>query len=80
MKKIINYLGLMLYSTFILTGCENNANNEPKKESSTPDRIEKSEMIHRCGRKWSGEKDQTYGAYGDYCCEACYIEFYSSEN
>ena len=34
------------------------------------------EMTHRCGRKWDGERDKTYGVYGNYCCERCYVDFY----
>lgn len=30
--------------------------------------------IHRCGRTWNGKPDPIYGQYGDYCCEACYLE------
>lgn len=35
-----------------------------------------SNKIHRCGRTWNGYRDRTYGMYGDYCCMACYADYY----
>jgi len=49
---------------------ESNYNSNPS--GSSNDR----KMTHRCGRTYNGKLDRTYGAYGDYCCERCYVDFY----
>jgi hypothetical protein len=50
--------------------------NEPNNTSNHSGSSRKVNMTHRCGRTWNGERDRTYGIYGDYCCELCYVDFY----
>lgn len=50
--------------------------NISSSSSSSSSSSKKTEMTHRCGRTWNGDRDKTYGIYGDYCCERCYADFY----
>jgi len=65
--------GAILLGSFILIGCGGTSNNKSNNSSTTGS---SNKMKHRCGRTWNGERDKTYGVYGDYCCERCYVDFY----
>ncbi len=85
MKNLMTIFGVILLTLFILVGCGGNTSNKSNNNSSTSGSSNnsstsgssnKTKMTHRCGRTWNGERDKTYGVYGDYCCELCYVDFY----
>ena len=76
MKNLKTIFGVILLASFILIGCGGNSSNKSNNNSSTTSGSNKTKMTHRCGRTWNGERDKTYGVYGDYCCERCYVDFY----
>jgi len=54
----------------------NSTTTEVNNNLETFENNRKQAIIHRCGREWFGERDETYGIYGDYCCLRCYADFY----
>jgi len=75
-KNLKTIFGVILLASFIFIGCGGNSTNKSYNDSSTSGGSIKTKMTHRCGRTWDGERDEKYGAYGDYCCERCYVDFY----
>jgi hypothetical protein len=76
MKNLKTIFVVILLASFILIGCGGNSSNKSNNNSNTSSGSNKTKMTHRCGRTWNGERDKTYGVYGDYCCERCYVDFY----
>ena len=81
-KTIRNFsIGLIsfLLIGFLINNKNNSSSNTTTREDNNLETFEnnrKQAMIHRCGREWNGERDETYGIYGDYCCLRCYADFY----
>jgi hypothetical protein len=82
-SKIIQNFSIGLISLFLIGFLINNKNNSSSNTTTREDNNletfennRKQAMIHRCGREWNGERDETYGIYGDYCCLRCYADFY----
>lgn len=71
MKQAILIFVIIIFATLTMTSCGGKSTKSSSSGSS-----EKTKMTHRCGRTWDGERDKTYGAYGDYCCEKCYADLY----
>ena len=70
-------LVLLLFVGLVLNNNDNtssNFNTEP--DTNNIKTFEREKLIHRCGREWDGERDETYGVFGDYCCVRCYADFY----
>jgi len=79
MDKIENlnriFVTTIIVSVIILS-CKENTSNKSNSNLNTSDHNDKTEMIHRCGRTWNGDRDATYGVYGDYCSLRCYGDLY----
>lgn len=78
MKNLNRIFVTTIIVSFIIISCKENMSNKSNNNLNTSEYNDKTEMIHRCGRTWNGERDITYGAYGNYCSERCYADLYSN--
>ena len=76
MKKSLTCLIVIILTSTLFVCCNNNSSNNSYDQSSSSYNVKKTELTHRCGETWNGKRDETYGVYGDYCSERCYLFLY----